>query len=85
MAVTGGVLADWPVLTAQEDPRIKHRQMVALRAVEAWFEILTVQADPAYVEVGDNDADLSAAIANVANVPWSAPATVEIHVADGTI
>ncbi len=70
--------------TAQQDPLVERRQSAALRVVDAWFQIIAAQADPAYVEMGDNTTNLSAAIANTANLYWPAPADVQILAPDGT-
>ncbi|MBN1890186.1 MAG: VCBS repeat-containing protein, partial [Thermoflexales bacterium] len=80
---TTGVFPFTVAATAQEDPLIRREQAGLLRAVEALFELVGVEADPPWVEPGGNAATLYATIANVANVPLPLVADVQVLAQDG--
>ena len=75
----------WGVeVQAAEEPLVQARATAGLNVVDAFVRVLSVNADPAFVETGVSSTTLSVEIANVANVYQEAVAYTQILAPDGS-
>ncbi|MBN2005217.1 MAG: DNRLRE domain-containing protein [Anaerolineae bacterium] len=68
---------------AVEDAFIQTQTAAGLNVVDTFIRVTDVAADPAFVEAGNNTADLYVSVANVANVYRSGHARVSISAPSG--